>query len=147
MAVLIATGAYSGYSPIVSGTVGTLVAIPVVVLWTGSTPLAQLAIACLFLGAGVWAAGKVASDFGGGDPSEIVADEIAGYLFAMIAIPTTWPWLLAGFFVFRGFDIVKPFPISWIDREMKGAWGVMLDDVLAGIFTNAVLHLILRAMH
>ena len=80
------------------------------------------------------------------DPGIIIIDEIAGMLFALIALPKTLPLVIAAFFLFRFFDIVKPFPIKKIEKLPTG-WGIMFDDVAAGIFSNIVLQLTLRIFH
>jgi phosphatidylglycerophosphatase A len=81
------------------------------------------------------------------DPQEIVIDEVVGYLVTMIAVPATGKALLAGFISFRFFDIVKPFPIGWVDRKIPGGWGTVLDDLLAGIFASIVLQLVQWRWH
>ena len=77
------------------------------------------------------------------DHSGIVIDEIAGYLITMIAVPFDWLWIVLGFILFRFFDILKPWPISWLDKNLQGGAGIMLDDVLAGIFSLICLHVII----
>ena len=71
---------------------------------------------------------------------------MVGYLITMIAMPRTALWVLAGFIVFRVFDIAKPWPISWIDRQVHGGLGIMLDDVLAAVFSVIVLQILLRLL-
>ena len=93
----------------------------------------------LFL-AGIWLCGRTAAALDTDDPREVVWDEIVGFLVAMTALAPSWPWLAAGFTLFRVFDILKPWPISWVDRRVKGGLGIMLDDLLAGLYTLAILH-------
>ena len=76
-----------------------------------------------------------------GDPPAIVIDEIAGALLAFVALPPGWVWLAAAFVLFRIFDIWKPWPIGWIDRHIKGASGIMTDDILAGLYAVAVIQI------
>jgi phosphatidylglycerophosphatase A len=100
---------------------------------------AYLAVLAALFGLGVWACGRAAGDLGGEDPGAIVWDEVVGYLAAMTAAPGGWPWVLAGFGLFRLFDIWKPWPICWLDRRVKGGLGIMLDDLAAGVLTWLVL--------
>jgi phosphatidylglycerophosphatase A len=105
---------------------------------------AYLGIVLLILAA-VYVAGQAAKFWGQKDPSRVVADEIVGYLASVCWIPLTWVSVIGGFLIFRLMDIFKPFPIRKIDREMRGGWGIVLDDVLAGIYTNILLRMILWA--
>ncbi|TNF37070.1 MAG: phosphatidylglycerophosphatase A, partial [Gammaproteobacteria bacterium] len=77
------------------------------------------------------------------DHPAIVVDEIAGFLITMIAVPFTWYWLLTGFVLFRLFDILKPWPISWLDQHVHGGTGIMLDDILAGLAALGLLHIMI----
>lgn len=86
-------------------------------------------------------AGETERLFGKKDCQIIVIDEVVGVFFTMFLLPPTWTYLIAGFFIFRFFDIAKPFPARWIDRNLKGGRGVVLDDVVAGIYSNLSLHL------
>lgn len=116
------------------GTWGSALVLPA--LWLG--PVACLALAALCLVAGWWAAGEVLRD-GVEDPGWFVVDEGAGMLLALAALPAaTLPGALAAFALFRLLDITKPWPISWFDRQ-PGAFGVMLDDVIAGAIAGAAL--------
>lgn len=81
---------------------------------------------------------------GGHDHPGIVWDEFAGLFVTMIAVPVTWGTVLAGFILFRLFDILKPWPISWLDKKVSGGLGIMLDDLVAGVFALAILHLLLK---
>jgi phosphatidylglycerophosphatase A len=95
-------------------------------------------VACV---AGIWICDKTARDMQVHDDSSIVWDELAGMLITMILVPLTWQNLLAGFLLFRLFDILKPWPISYLDKHVHGGFGIMIDDVLAGIFALGCLHL------
>ena len=88
---------------------------------------------------GIWICGQTARDLGVHDHGGIVWDEIVGMLIALTAAPPGWLWLVAGFAMFRLFDVVKPWPISTLDREVGGGLGIMLDDILAGLCALAVL--------
>jgi phosphatidylglycerophosphatase A len=102
-----------------------------------------LAAASLALGAlGVWAAGEAEESFGRTDPGQVVIDEVVGQMLTFLLLPhATWKWLAGGFLLFRAFDIVKPFPARQAERIPRG-WGIMLDDVLAGLYGMAVLAVI-----
>ncbi len=136
---LLACGLGSGASPVAPGTAGTVLAIPLYLLMRPlDLPVYIAAVAALGL-LGIWLCGVTARDFGVHDHSGIVWDEVVGYLITMTAAPPGWPWVLAGFFLFRVFDVVKPWPIRRIDEGVHGGLGIMLDDVLAGIYGLAVL--------
>lgn len=138
----IAFGLGSGLSPVAPGTVGTLWAWAVFAigsLWI--TPLAWLAIALVSGLVGIWASGRTARDMGVEDHGAIVWDEIAAFWLVLSVLPATPGWHLAGFVVFRLFDIVKPPPIRWIDRNFGGGFGVMADDFAAAFATLLVLAL------
>lgn len=131
---LLATWGGSGYSPFASGTVGTLAAIPFyLVLVKLSLPLYLLTLIAFFFLAS-WVSGKAEIIFQQQDSGKIVIDEVVGYLVTMVAIPLEWRYVVAGFFLFRLFDIVKPPPARWFDRQLKNGYGVVLDDVAAGIY-------------
>lgn len=141
---LLALGLGSGLSPKMPGTVGTLASIPLVAALSHfanlSSYLAFTAIACIV---GIWLCGKTAEDMGVHDDASIVWDEIAGMLLTMIAVPLTWQTLMAGFLLFRVFDIAKPWPISYCDKQLHGGVGIMLDDILAGVAACACLHVLI----
>ena len=136
-----AFGFGAGLAPVAPGTFGTLAAIPLylLIVWFLS-PLSYVIILLLAFLCGVWICDKVSSEMGVGDYGGIVFDEIVGYLLTMWAVPLGLPWLIGGFLLFRLFDIWKPFPISWVDKHIKGGLGIMLDDVLAAIPACLILH-------
>ncbi|OIP61418.1 MAG: phosphatidylglycerophosphatase A [Nitrospirae bacterium CG_4_9_14_3_um_filter_53_35] len=141
-----ASGFLSGYAPLASGTAGTLVGIAIFIL-LNQFPLKLYGIltsAIVFFG--VWLSSRAEAILGEKDSGVIVIDEIAGFLITMFALPMTWQTIVIGFFVFRAFDIFKPFPIRRIDQRVPGGWGVMLDDVLAGVYANLTIHLLRRVM-
>ena len=139
--LFIATGAGSGYLPKAPGTWGTLVGL---LLWwplAGLSLTAYLAtVAVLFL-VGVASAGATEKILDRGDPGVVVIDEIVGVLIALTAAPLHPAAALVGFALFRLFDIAKPFPVGWVDRHLHGGLGIMLDDVVAGLYALLVLHL------
>lgn len=130
----IAFGFGSGTLPKAPGTWGSLAAMPFlyVLQWLPDWGyLLLLGVAFLF---GCWLCGKVASDLQVHDHSGIVWDEMLGIWMVFWLVPLHGYWLLAGFLLFRLFDVFKPWPISWVDRHVHGGLGIMLDDVLAGLF-------------
>ncbi len=141
--ILIALGFGSGLAPKAPGTVGTLVAVPVYFLMSTQTITQYLVLTTVLFIVGVWLCAVAARKLGVHDHPAIVFDEIVGFLITMIAIPFSWPMLLAGFLLFRFFDAVKPWPISWFDKNVHGGFGIMFDDVLAGIASAVVLQLYL----
>jgi len=141
----VATGLFVGFFPVASGTFGTLVGVALV--WgTRSLPLPVGLLLLVGVGAaGVWAAGEANRIFRKPDASYIVIDEIVGFMVTMVGIPVTGYWLVWGFLLFRIFDIVKPPPANYFDEYVKSGWGVVMDDVVAGIYGNILLHLMIRA--
>lgn len=141
---LLALGFGAGLAPRAPGTFGTLVGIPLVLLGQQLGTLYFALLLLLGFVLGVWVCRRVGARLGASDHAAIVWDEIIGFGLAMLLAPPGWPWLLLGFAVFRLFDILKPWPISWADRRVKGGLGVMLDDLLAGLATLLVLLLAQR---
>ncbi len=124
------------------GTFGSLGAL--VVWWAllSNLPwLFQLVVIAVYLGLSTWLAAIVMERYGVKDAPEIVADEVVGLWIALLAAPQVWWVALVGFGLFRLFDIAKPWPVGWIDRNLPGSWGVMLDDVAAGVLSLAVLQI------
>lgn len=139
--MFIATGAYSGYLPKAPGTWGSVAGI---ILWL---PLRNLAfapyaavVAALFV-AGTFSAGAAEKIVDRGDPGLVVIDEIVGQLIALALVPHHPVAVLAAFALFRFFDILKPFPVGWLDQHIHGGLGIMLDDVAAGLSAFFLLQL------
>jgi phosphatidylglycerophosphatase A len=143
--VLLATWWGVGFCPLAPGTVGTLAAIP---LFLVLSLLPLWLYLCCLLGLvllACWAAGRAEAIFGEQDPHAIVIDEVVGFLVVMIALPPTWPFwlsLLAGFILFRAFDVLKPPPIRFLERTVKGGYGVVLDDVVAALYAQIALRIL-----
>lgn len=139
----LAIGFGSGLFPKIPGTMGTLAAVPLYLALVSYFPhLLPWVIGIGFL-IGVYLCDKTAKDMGVHDHGSIVWDEFVGFWITMLLVPVThWQTVLAGFVLFRFFDIVKPWPISWLDKKVKGGFGIMIDDVLAGIMAMGVLWLI-----
>jgi len=135
----LALGFGSGLAPKAPGTFGTLAAIPLGVLLS----LAPLTIHLLLLAAafllGVLVCDRVGKRLGVSDHGAMVWDEFVGYWVAIAMLPAQWPWFLAAFVVFRFFDILKPWPIRPVEKAFGGGFGVMLDDVVAGLLTLLIL--------
>lgn len=136
----LAFGFGAGHAPFAPGTAGTLVAVPIYLALRETGLAVYLTMVAAMFGLGVWFCGVAERDLGAEDAPGIVWDEIVGYLIAMIAAPAGWEWIVAGFVLFRFFDIAKPFPIRLLDQRVGGGLGVMLDDALAGVFAALVLH-------
>lgn len=142
----IASGLGLGYLPIAPGTWGTLLAFPIqfLLVFLDLAPLPYALVLTGLFWLGVGAAGSAEKILDRADPGLVVIDEVVGMLIGLIAIPMTpFAWGLA-FFVFRFFDILKPYPIRLIDQRCHGGVGIMLDDVLAGVYTLGVMHLVIR---
>lgn len=143
-----ATCAGIGYFPLAPGTVGSLLAVGLVAA-LARLPMAVpglraelAAAAAVIFGLGVWAAGRAEESFGRTDPGEVVIDEVVGQIVTFLGRPqVSWRWLLAGFLLFRLFDVIKPFPARRAEK-LHGGWGIMLDDVAAGVYSLAALWLL-----
>ena len=139
--LLLAAGFGAGYAPIAPGTAGTLVAIPIfLVLSSIPFPLYELTVLTFFFFTS-WVSGEAQRSWGRKDHPRIVIDEIMGYLITMLWLPKTPLFIMLGFFLFRFFDIAKPPPIRLLER-IKGGFGVVLDDVLAGVYANIILQIV-----
>jgi phosphatidylglycerophosphatase A len=138
----LAFGFGSGLATKMPGTFGTLAALPLVVLLSHYASFsAYLIVTILVSILGIWICGKTAEDMGVHDDSSIVWDEVAGMLITMLAVPLSWQTVIVGFVLFRLFDILKPWPISYLDKHVHGGFGIMIDDVLAGLFALVCVHL------
>lgn len=138
----LALGFGSGLAPKAPGTFGTLAAVPLFLLMAPlSNPIYLLLLIVMSI-AGIYICDKAAEDAGVPDHGAIVWDEFVGLLITMFLMPVTWQTLLVGFVLFRFFDILKPWPISYIDKNCHGGFGIMLDDIVAGIAAWACMMLI-----
>lgn len=134
LALWIAQGFGVGRSPVAPGTFGTVVGIPFYLLMQDLSWLWYTAVVVVMFAIGVWAAQSTVEQYGEEDHQSIVWDEVVGFLITMIAAPAHWMWIPIGFVVFRFYDIIKPWPISWLDNHAKGGFGAMADDAMAGVF-------------
>ena len=142
-AKFIATFFYVGLIPIAPGTFGTLAAVPFFWLISGLPLYAYLSITIALTLVFVWASSITERIYNKRDPGQIVADEVSGYLVTMILVPPTAVNIVLGFILFRLFDILKPPPVRRFEKLPRG-WGVVIDDVAAGVYACICVHLILR---
>lgn len=140
---IIAFGFGSGAVPVGPGTVGTLVAIPFYLLLRQLTIWPYIIVVLLLAILSIFLCDKVSRDIGVHDHPGMNIDEFIGFFVAMIAAPHAWQWVVIGFILFRFIDIVKPPPINWIDQHIGGGFGMIFDDILAGIFTMVIIQLLL----
>jgi phosphatidylglycerophosphatase A len=140
---LLSFGLGSGLVPVSPGTAGTLLALPL--HWLASAwlvPIAHLALIALLCIAGAVAAARTCRALGSGDHGAVVIDEVVSFLLVLYFVPATLAWQALAFVTFRCFDVLKPWPIRWCDRNVHGGLGVMLDDLLAGLATIATVLLL-----
>ncbi len=140
---LAAVGFGSGLAPFAPGTFGTIAAIPLFYALSfldWPIYLAVLVVASLI---GFWVCHVTSRDLGVHDHKAIVWDEFVGYWITMFMVPFSWQWAIVGFVLFRIFDIIKPYPISWLDNNVHGGLGIMIDDIVAGVFAALSLQLII----
>jgi len=147
---LLATGFGSGLSPVVPGTMGTLASVPLFLL-LAQLPFPLYVVVVLFSCViGIKICQVTSDDMGVHDHGSIVWDEFAGFWITMSLVPalnipiTEWQWLLTGFILFRFFDMVKPWPIGWLDKRVHGGLGIMVDDIVAGIMAGVALFLVAK---
>ncbi|MGI9591512.1 MAG: phosphatidylglycerophosphatase A family protein [Myxococcota bacterium] len=151
MAVFIATGAGSGYAPVASGTFGSMVGVALFFPLSAMGPWAYLLATLGLLSLGIWSADEFEHAHGVRDDGRIVIDEIVGQLltffpFVFLGFSAGFLWLVTGFVVFRLFDVLKPGPVRWAEESFSGGAGVMLDDVLAGIFSALVMGVLIAVL-
>ena len=140
----LAFGFGSGLSPKAPGTVGTIAAVPIY-FYLSALSLEYYLMVCVFVSLiGIVICGKSAKLLSTHDHPGIVWDEFAGFFITMIAVPLSWQNILLGFIFFRLFDIFKPWPISWLDKQVDGGLGIMVDDIIAGFFSLVCIHLVIN---
>lgn len=143
LALLLASNLGLGYAPVAPGTFGTLAGLPVFWLMAGLPPTGYLLAWAGITAGAVWAASVAGRHYGVVDDGRIVIDELAGYLMTVALLPWSWTTALLGFAWFRLFDILKPPPVNWIDYRCKNGFGVVFDDVAAGIYAAIALRITL----
>jgi len=132
----------SGLAPKAPGTFGTLAAVPIFWLIQDLSWPIYLSWLLVTFALGVLWCERSSKALGVHDHGGIVWDEFVGYWITMFMAPKGWLWILIGFVLFRLFDIVKPWPINWLDKKVEGGFGIMIDDVLAGIYALVCLQLL-----
>ncbi len=141
--IFLSTGAYLGYIPFMPGTFGSLWGVAIG-YFTASLPLYAQALSIILITiASICIAGQAAGYMGGKDPSSVVCDEISGILVSIFLIPFSAFNAILVFILFRFFDILKPYPIRLMERKIKGGPGIVLDDIMAGVYANISAHLVL----
>jgi phosphatidylglycerophosphatase A len=142
-AVALATVAYCGYFPIAPGTVGSAAGLVVyaAVRWANMPAVEYGAIALIFV-VGAWAATHAERYFGGIDPGPVVIDEVLGQLITLAGLSVGLSGAIAGFFLFRIYDVIKPYPANRLEA-LHGGLGVMADDAMAGVYANVTLRLLI----
>lgn len=135
IALILATWFGSGLTPVAPGTSGTLAAVPVVLLMGRLETIQAGLFVLFFLIVSVWTADVSCKILGRDDPSVVVIDEVAGFLLTLFLLPLTWGHVCLGFFFFRLFDVLKPFPIKNLEK-LRGGLGIVADDLLAGVYAN-----------
>jgi len=140
-----ATGGFTGYAPFAPGTFGTLAALPFCLILEHVDYPYDLACVSILLIVATWTAHDLEKALGAKDPGCIVIDEIAGMVVTLLWLPMTLKTAVLGFIVFRLLDIVKPPPIGYCDRKFSGGFGIVLDDVVAGLMGNLVLRVVFAA--
>ncbi|WP_372881359.1 phosphatidylglycerophosphatase A [Psychromonas sp.] len=140
---LAAVGFGSGLAKKAPGTFGTLAAVPIYYFMSFLSVPLYIAVLFASIAFGIWVCHVTSRDMGTHDHGAIVWDEFVGYWITMLMVPFSWQWALIGFVLFRIFDIVKPFPISWLDKKVHGGLGIMLDDIVAGLFAGMALQFLL----
>jgi phosphatidylglycerophosphatase A len=143
-ALLLATGFYIGNLPLAPGTFGSLLGIPVSFALSKFASGISLGFLALFIPLAIWAAHAAAKILRRKDPGCIVIDETVGMVVTLAGLPFHWTTCLLGFVLFRALDILKPFPIRWVDQHVGGGIGIVLDDILAGIIGNITLRILLQ---
>lgn len=137
--LFLAFGFGSGLAKKAPGTFGTVAAIPLYCLFAQANSIIYSLLTLIVTIGGVWICDIAAKKLDEHDFGGIVWDEIAGFLITMWLVPFSWQNLVLGFILFRFFDIIKPWPIKWIDQQVQGGLGIMLDDVLAAVFAGGLL--------
>ncbi|EPO0008696.1 phosphatidylglycerophosphatase A [Vibrio alginolyticus] len=147
---LLATGFGSGLSPFIPGTMGTLAAVPFFLLLAQFPFTAYVIVVLISCVIGIQICQVTSADMKVHDHGSIVWDEFAGFWITMSIVPalniplTEWKWLITGFILFRFFDMVKPWPIGWLDKRVHGGLGIMVDDIVAGVMAGVALFLVAK---
>ncbi|MBI5328213.1 MAG: phosphatidylglycerophosphatase A [Deltaproteobacteria bacterium] len=146
LAIFLATGMYIGYSPFAPGTFGSLLGVIICFFLSTAGHLIYGIVLSVGFVVAIWSASIAEKHFDKKDPGQIVCDEVVGYIIAMFLVPFTLFNVIIVFLLFRFFDILKPFPIGVIDKKMNSGFGIVLDDVLAGIYSNITFSFITKLL-
>ena len=138
----LAFGLGAGLVPKMPGTAGTVLALPLYYAVVGLSLWAQWALFVLLFGGGIWLCGRAGRALGSADDGGIVLDEIAAFYVVLLCTPAGFWWQAAAFILFRFFDMTKPPPIGWLDKNLGGGFGVMIDDIAAALLTLLLLFLV-----
>jgi phosphatidylglycerophosphatase A len=144
VAALVATGLGAGYAPLAPGTAGSLLGLALFWPLSHLGPTAQLAATAALFFAGVKSSTMLAARLGRKDPGLVVVDEVAGIWITLLLLPFTPAVAALGFLAFRALDVLKPYPARQLEALPRG-WGIMCDDVMAGVYANLVVRIVLRA--
>ena len=139
--IFLATGLFIGTAPFAPGTFGSIIGLPIVFLLSRLNLLLSVSFMVLFIFLAIGIASAAEKILNQKDPAKIVIDEIAGVMVAFTGLPFNLKTVIAGFIIFRAFDILKPFPIRTLETRVSGGSGVVLDDVMAGVYANLILRL------
>lgn len=142
IALVLATWFGVGLVPVAPGTFGTLGALPLVLALSYCPLVFRIFLGLVFLATAIWASGQAESVLGRPDPPEIVVDEVAGFLVASLFLKASWQYVGLAFLLFRVFDILKPFPVGFLDRRLTGGLGIVVDDLAAGCYTLGSIEII-----
>jgi phosphatidylglycerophosphatase A len=142
--LFVATGFFIGTVPFAPGTFGTLIGLPVCLLLSRLNFLQSVICILVFIPFAIKIASAAEKILKQKDPGQIVIDEIAGLMVTFAGLPFDLKTVLAGFIIFRVLDILKPFPIRNLEKRVAGGSGVVLDDLLAGVYSNLILRLVLH---
>jgi len=133
----------AGLMPKAPGTFGTLVALPLVMVMNYIGGFYGTLFLMIFIPIAIWSSGLTQRLMGQDDPSEVVIDEVAGFLCTLFLLPSSWLILFLGFVLFRFFDILKPVPIGMLEKKIPGGAGIVIDDLVAGVYANLCLRIFL----
>jgi phosphatidylglycerophosphatase A len=143
--MVLATGFFAGYIPFAPGTFGSIVGLPICFLLSKTKLSVAILFILIFIFFAIWISNMAEKILTQKDPGCIVIDEVAGIMVALLGLPFNTFFVAAGFVTFRFFDILKPFPIRYIERRFAGGTGIVMDDLMAGVYTNIILRLLLLA--
>lgn len=146
LSVLIATCGYIGKISVAPGTFGSVPGILLYWVMAKMSGFCSFVVAALVIALAVWSAGTAEKAMGAKDPGSIVIDEIAGMAVVFAGLCFSWPLAVSGFLLFRIFDIIKPFPIGWLEKTFDGGLGIVIDDVAAGLVCRIILEVALAVV-